>query len=129
MPKSARKSHPVSKHGSEDKSENKSADTNARIERILAQKSVTGMMILTPESNPLRTNLDSATTMMYTRALRPITLQAERVVRDLDPCDGLTAIRVGTKTVEYLISIWEGYLIICLQGSSDGNPWSGCGIS
>lgn len=117
MPKSSRKSH-VSKNGSEDKPE----DINARIERILAQKSVTGMMILSPESNPLRTNLDSATTMLHVRALRPITLQAERVVRDLDPCDGLTAIRVRTKTVEYLISIWEGYLIICLQGSSEANP-------
>lgn len=90
-------------------------DTNARIDRIMMNKSVIGMVIATPESNPLRTNFDSATTMLHTRTIRPIVIQALCAVRDLDPYDNLTAIRVRTRTLEYLVTISDGFLIVCIQ--------------
>lgn len=93
----------------------KPEETSARIERIMSHKSVLGMIVATPDSNPLRTNLDSATTMLHTRALRPIMSQAKRAVRDLDPGDDLTALRMRTRTQEYLMATSNGFLVLCMQ--------------
>lgn len=89
--------------------------TNARIERIMTNKFVLGMIVANPENNPLRTNLDSATTMLHARAMRPILVLAACVVRDLDPKDELTAIRIRTRTQEYLLTNTDGYIVICAQ--------------
>lgn len=93
----------------------KPEETLARIDRIMSNKFVMGMVVANPENNPLRTNLDSATTMLHTRTLRPILILAACVVRDLDPKDELTAIRIRTKTQEYLLTNTDGYLVICVQ--------------
>lgn len=89
--------------------------TNARIERIMKNKYVLGMVVTNPENNPLRTNLDSATTMLHVRTLRPILVLAACVVRDLDPNNELTAIRIRTRTQEYLLTNTDGYIVICAQ--------------
>ena len=53
---------------------------------------------------PIRTTLDNSTTVQYASLLHKLTVQARNVVRDTDPTNDLTFLRVRSKKHEIMIA-------------------------
>lgn len=56
---------------------------------------------------PIRTSLDNATTVQYASLMQQLTTKAKCTVRDLDPTNDLSFLRVRTNKHEILIAPGE----------------------
>lgn len=53
---------------------------------------------------PVRTNLDNSTTVQYAGLLHQLTTKARSTVRDLDPQNDLTFLRIRSKKHEIMVA-------------------------
>lgn len=56
---------------------------------------------------PIRTTLDNSTTVQYAGLLRHLTMKARSTVRDIDPQNDLTFLRIRSKKHEILVAPGE----------------------
>lgn len=56
---------------------------------------------------PLRTTLDNSTSVQYAKVIHQLTMKARSTVRDIDPQNDLTFLRVRSKKYEILIAPGE----------------------
>ncbi|CAH8829949.1 unnamed protein product [Trichobilharzia szidati] len=86
---------------------NSSTDDNTeilqQIERIQNHKNVQGLILVTAEGNPTRSNLDNSTSIQYSRHMEELKMITEHVVRDLDPKNELVVLRIRTKLNEIMV--------------------------
>ncbi|TDH09669.1 hypothetical protein EPR50_G00089980 [Perca flavescens] len=85
------------------------------LKRIEAHKGVIGTIIIDAEGIPIRTTLDNSTTVLYARLLRRLTMNARSIVRDIDPQNDLTFLRIRSKKHEILVAPENDYLLIVIQ--------------
>ncbi|KAF1386591.1 hypothetical protein PFLUV_G00096440 [Perca fluviatilis] len=85
------------------------------LKRIEAHKGVIGTIIIDAEGIPIRTTLDNSTTVLYARLLRRLTMNARSTVRDIDPQNDLTFLRIRSKKHEILVAPENDYLLIVIQ--------------
>ncbi|KFQ28277.1 Dynein light chain roadblock-type 2, partial [Merops nubicus] len=64
---------------------------------------------------PVRTTLDNSTTVQYAGLLRELTRKARSAVRDIDPQNDLTFLRIRSKKHEILVAPDKDYLLIVIQ--------------
>ncbi|NXI42438.1 DLRB2 protein, partial [Galbula dea] len=64
---------------------------------------------------PIRTTLNNATTVPYAALLHQLTMKARSAVRDIDPLDDLTFLRIRSKKHEIMIAPDKDYLLIVIQ--------------
>ncbi|CAH8443487.1 unnamed protein product [Dicrocoelium dendriticum] len=95
------------------------ADVGQQIERIQNHKNVQGLILVNPEGNPVRTNLDNSTSLQYTRHMDELRAITEHAVRDLDPRDELVVLRIRTKFNEIMVLPEKGCLVVCIQARED----------
>ncbi|CAF1395043.1 unnamed protein product, partial [Didymodactylos carnosus] len=65
----------------------------------------------------VRSNIDSSTTMSLSGLIKTLTDKAKGCVRDIDPQNDLTFLRIKTKKQEILVAPDKDYLTIVLQAS------------
>jgi dynein light chain roadblock-type len=65
---------------------------------------VEGLVIVNAEGIPIRSNLDNDLKIKYASLITQLTAQARSVVRDLNPQNDLTFLRVRTKFHEILVA-------------------------
>lgn len=53
---------------------------------------------------PIRTTLDNSTTVQYAGLLRHLTMKARSTVRDIDPQNDLTFLRIRSKKHEIMVT-------------------------
>ena len=53
---------------------------------------------------PMRTTMDNSTTVMVAAAMNKLTAQASSVVREIDPSDNLTYLRIRSRKKEILMA-------------------------
>ncbi|XP_039744769.1 dynein light chain roadblock-type 2 isoform X1 [Pteropus medius] len=76
---------------------------------------------LSPESRsprdgiPIRTTLDNSTTVQYAGLLHQLTVKAKSTVRDIDPQNDLTFLRIRSKKHEIMVAPDKEYLLIVIQ--------------
>uniref|UniRef100_A0A9L0RB29 Dynein light chain roadblock-type 2 n=1 Tax=Equus caballus TaxID=9796 RepID=A0A9L0RB29_HORSE len=76
---------------------------------------------LSPESRrsrdgiPIRTTLDNSTTVQYAGLLHQLTMKARSTVRDIDPQNDLTFLRIRSKKHEIMVAPDKEYLLIVIQ--------------
>ena len=63
------------------------------LKRIQSSRNVAGVMVINNEGIPLKSTLDSSTTVQYGGMVSDLALQARSIVRDLDPTNELTFLR------------------------------------
>uniref|UniRef100_A0A3B5QVK7 Dynein light chain roadblock-type 2 n=1 Tax=Xiphophorus maculatus TaxID=8083 RepID=A0A3B5QVK7_XIPMA len=83
------------------------ADVEETLKRIEGHKGVIGTIIVNSEGLPIRTTLDNSTTSLYARLLRSFTTLARSAVRDVDPQNDLTFVRIRSKKQEILVAPGE----------------------
>uniref|UniRef100_A0A8C8YUC5 Dynein light chain roadblock-type 2 n=1 Tax=Prolemur simus TaxID=1328070 RepID=A0A8C8YUC5_PROSS len=85
------------------------------LKRIQSHKGVIGNMVVNAEGIPIRTTLDNSTTVQYAGLLHQLTMKARSTVRDIDPQNDLTFLRIRSKKHEIMVAPDKEYLLIVIQ--------------
>ncbi|XP_070763085.1 dynein light chain roadblock-type 2 [Enoplosus armatus] len=91
------------------------AEVEETLKRIEAHKGVIGTIVVNAEGIPIRTTLDNSTTVQYAGLLRHLTMKARSTVRDIDPQNDLTFLRIRSKKHEILVAPENDFLLIVIQ--------------
>jgi len=89
------------------------------IKRIQAHKGVQGLIVLNLDGIPVRTTMDNSTTVQYASLLHSLSAQARNCVRDIDPQNDLTFLRVRSKKHEIMVAPEKEYTLIVIQNPSE----------
>ncbi|KAM6430103.1 dynein light chain roadblock-type 2-like [Liasis olivaceus] len=98
----------------EGKEEN-AAEVEETLKRIQSHKGVIGTIVVNAEGIPIRTTLDNSTTVQYAGLLHQLTMKAKSTVRDIDPQNDLTFLRIRSKKHEIMVAPDKEYLLIVIQ--------------
>uniref|UniRef100_A0A674BYE1 Dynein light chain roadblock n=1 Tax=Salmo trutta TaxID=8032 RepID=A0A674BYE1_SALTR len=86
---------------------------------IQGQKGVQGIIIVNAEGIPIKTTLDNSSTVLYAGLIHQLVMKARSTVRDIDPQNDLTFLRVRSKKNEIMIAPDKDYFLIVIQNPSD----------
>merc|ERR1711865_265421 len=99
----------------------KMSEVEETLKRISSHKGVIGTVIINNEGVPIRSNLErSEQTAQYASQITDLTRKARSVVRDLDPQNDLTFLRIRSKKHEIMVAPHSDFLF-------DRHPKSECG--
>ncbi|XP_074618818.1 dynein light chain roadblock-type 1-like [Acropora palmata] len=96
----------------------KKSEVEELLKRIQGHKGVMGIIIVNNEGIPIRTTLDNSTTVQYAGLIHTLTAKARSTVRDIDPQNDLTFLRIRSKKHEIMIAPDKEYLMIVIQNPS-----------
>ena len=71
-----------------------------------------GIVIVSHEGVVIRSTLDNSQTQQYSMLISQLSVRGKSIIRDLDPEDDLSFIRIKTKKHEVLIKIKINYNFI-----------------
>nr|XP_028600521.1 dynein light chain roadblock-type 2 isoform X1 [Podarcis muralis] len=91
------------------------AEVEETLKRIQSHKGVIGTIVVNAEGIPIRTTLDNSTTVQYAGLLHQLTMKAKSTVRDIDPQNDLTFLRIRSKKHEIMVAPDKEYLLIVIQ--------------
>uniref|UniRef100_A0A8C9XAD6 Dynein light chain roadblock n=1 Tax=Sander lucioperca TaxID=283035 RepID=A0A8C9XAD6_SANLU len=80
------------------------AEVEETLKRIQSQNGVQGIIIVNTEGIPIKTTLDNASTVQYAGLIHQLVMKARSTVRDIDPQNDLTFLRVRSKKNEIMIA-------------------------
>jgi len=89
------------------------------IKRLAAHKGVTGIIIVNCEGIPVRTTFDNSTSLHYATQMHMLTSKARSTVRDLDPQNDLTFLRIRSRKSEIMVAPDKEYSLIVVQTPND----------
>ncbi|RKP03574.1 hypothetical protein CXG81DRAFT_9322, partial [Caulochytrium protostelioides] len=69
--------------------------------------------------NVIRTTLDNIQTQQYASLVTGLASRGKSVIRDLDPEDDLTFLRIRSKKNEIMVAHTKQYLIVVLQNPKE----------
>uniref|UniRef100_A0A8C7JCZ1 Dynein light chain roadblock n=2 Tax=Oncorhynchus TaxID=8016 RepID=A0A8C7JCZ1_ONCKI len=93
-----------------------SAEVEETLKRIQTHKGVIGTIVVNAEGN---TTLITSTKVDYAGLLHQLTMKARSTVRDLDPQNDLTFLRIRSKKHEIMVAPDKEYLLIVIQNPSE----------
>ncbi|CAD7927631.1 unnamed protein product [Amoebophrya sp. A120] len=91
------------------------SEVEETLNRIKTHKGVQGIVIVNAEGVPIRSTLDLKFTLQYSSLISQLTAKARSVVRDLDPMNDLTFLRIRSKKHEIMVAPDKEYLLIVIQ--------------
>ncbi|CAH1394055.1 unnamed protein product [Nezara viridula] len=89
------------------------------LKRIQAHKGVVGTIVITGDGVPIKSTLDNTTTVQYTALLTQLCDRARTAVRDLDPTNDLTFLRLRSKKNEIMIAPDKEFVLIVIQAPAE----------
>ncbi|XP_011496282.1 PREDICTED: dynein light chain roadblock-type 2 isoform X2 [Ceratosolen solmsi marchali] len=75
------------------------------MKRIQSHKGVVGTIIVNTEGIPIKSTMDNTTTVQYSGLISQLSDKARSVIRDLDPTNDLTFLRIRSKKHEIMFFI------------------------
>ncbi|KAJ3208694.1 Dynein light chain roadblock-type 2 [Dinochytrium kinnereticum] len=90
-------------------------DMETTLTRIQGHKGVQGIVIVTHDGSVIRSTLDNIQTQQYSTLVTQLAAKGKGVVRDLDPEDDLTFLRIRSKKHEIMVAETKAYLLIVIQ--------------
>ncbi|CAE8642364.1 unnamed protein product [Polarella glacialis] len=91
------------------------SEVEETLNRIKTHKGVSGIIIVNSEGVPIRSSLDSRQTLQYSALISQLAAKARSVVRDLDPQNDLTFLRIRSKKHEIMVAPDRDYILIVIQ--------------
>uniref|UniRef100_A0A4X2LU79 Dynein light chain roadblock-type 1 n=1 Tax=Vombatus ursinus TaxID=29139 RepID=A0A4X2LU79_VOMUR len=80
------------------------AEVEETLKRIQSQKGVQGIIVVNSEGIPIKSTMDNSTTMQYANLMHSFILKARGTVRDIDPQNDLTFLRIRSKKNEIMVA-------------------------
>ena len=74
------------------------------LDRIQHHKGVRGVIVVNSDSMSVRSTMDNSATVQYIGMAKTLTTMSRSLVRDINPQDDLTILRVRTKKNEIIIA-------------------------
>mmetsp|Transcript_20752 Transcript_20752/g.44992 ORF Transcript_20752/g.44992 Transcript_20752/m.44992 type:complete len:101 (+) Transcript_20752:172-474(+) len=91
------------------------SEVEETINRIRTHKGVIGIVIVNAEGVPIRSTFESKQTLQYSSLISQLALKARSIVRDLDPQNDLTFLRIRAKQHEIMVAPDREYILIVIQ--------------
>eukprot|EP00296_Roombia_truncata_P002317 JP438262.1.p1 GENE.JP438262.1~~JP438262.1.p1 ORF type:complete len:98 (-),score=17.90 JP438262.1:174-467(-) len=91
------------------------SEVEETLKRITSHKGVIGVIIVSNEGIPIRTNLDAAETQQYAALITQLAAKTRSCVRDLDPQNDLTFLRIRSKKHEIMVAPDKDFILIVIQ--------------
>eukprot|EP00053_Salpingoeca_punica_P007620 m.69409 g.69409 ORF g.69409 m.69409 type:complete len:99 (+) comp14245_c0_seq2:89-385(+) len=95
------------------------SEVEETLKRISSHKGVVGIVVVNKEGIAIRSTLDQASTVMYSSLISQLAAKARSVVRELDPQNDLSFLRVRSKKHEIMIAPDKDYLLIVVQNPAE----------
>ncbi|XP_069371934.1 dynein light chain roadblock-type 1 isoform X1 [Paralichthys olivaceus] len=95
------------------------AEVEETLKRIQSQKGVQGIIVVNSEGIPIKTTLDNSSTVQYAGLIHQLVMKARSTVREIDPQNDLTFLRIRSKKNEIMIAPDKDYFLIVIQNPSD----------
>ncbi|CAK9820895.1 dynein light chain roadblock-type 2 [Linepithema humile] len=89
------------------------------MKRIQSHKGVVGTIVVNAEGIPIKSTLDNTTTVQYAGLISQLSDKARSVVRDLDPTNDLTFLRIRSKKHEIMVAPDKEFILIVVQNPVD----------
>uniref|UniRef100_A0A0K8TPR0 Dynein light chain roadblock n=1 Tax=Tabanus bromius TaxID=304241 RepID=A0A0K8TPR0_TABBR len=96
-----------------------SQEVEETLKRIQSHKGVVGTIVVNSEGIPVKSTLDNTTTVQYAGLVSQLSDKARSVVRDLDPSNDLTFLRVRSKKHEIMVAPDKDFILIVIQNPTD----------
>eukprot|EP00326_Haptolina_ericina_P003550 CAMPEP_0181213312 /NCGR_PEP_ID=MMETSP1096-20121128/24832_1 /TAXON_ID=156174 ORGANISM="Chrysochromulina ericina, Strain CCMP281" /NCGR_SAMPLE_ID=MMETSP1096 /ASSEMBLY_ACC=CAM_ASM_000453 /LENGTH=98 /DNA_ID=CAMNT_0023304931 /DNA_START=17 /DNA_END=313 /DNA_ORIENTATION=+ len=91
------------------------SEVEETLKRINSHKGVQGIVIVNAEGIPIRSTLEGAEATRYAALIGTLTSKARSAVRDLDPLNDLTFLRIRSKKHEILVAPEKEFILIVVQ--------------
>jgi len=88
------------------------------LKRIGKHPNVLGVIVLNKEGATIRSTMDTTTTVMYASQLSQLARTTMNAVRELDPQNSLTFLRIRSKKHEIMVAPERDYMLIVVQNHS-----------
>ncbi|XP_052569053.1 dynein light chain roadblock-type 1-like [Peromyscus californicus insignis] len=78
-----------------------------------------GIIVVNTEGIPIKSTMDNATTTQYADLLHNFILKARSTVRETDPQNDLTFLRIHSKKNEIMVAPDKDYFLIVIQNPTE----------
>ncbi|XP_066417693.1 LOW QUALITY PROTEIN: dynein light chain roadblock-type 1 [Molothrus aeneus] len=95
------------------------AEVEETLKRIQSQKGVQGIIVVNSEGIPIKSTIDNATTIQYAGLMHSFIMKARSTVRDIDPQNDLTFLRIRSKKNEIMVAPDKDYFLIVIQNPTE----------
>ncbi|XP_057242601.1 dynein light chain roadblock-type 1 [Malurus melanocephalus] len=95
------------------------AEVEETLKRIQSQKGVQGIIVVNSEGIPIKSTIDNTTTIQYAGLMHSFILKARSTVRDIDPQNDLTFLRIRSKKNEIMVAPDKDYFLIVIQNPTE----------
>ncbi|KAG6449053.1 dynein light chain roadblock-type 2 [Manduca sexta] len=85
------------------------------VRKLSAHKGVVGVVVVNGEGIPIKTTLDNHISVQYAGLMTALIDKAKAVVRDLDPSNDLTFLRIRSKKSEVMVAPDKDFILIVVQ--------------
>ena len=90
------------------------------LKRVNSHKGVLGVVIFNAEGIPVRSTLAAALATQYAALMSTLLAKARAAVRDLDPQNDLTFLRLRTKQHEIMVAPEKDFSLVVIQNPNEG---------
>ncbi|CAH8566534.1 unnamed protein product [Schistosoma mattheei] len=94
------------------------SEVEETFKRLLAHKGVIGAIIVSSDGIAVRTSMDNSTTNHYCGLIQQLVAKSRSAVRDLDPSNDLTFLRIRSTRNEIMVAPDRDYSLIVIQETS-----------
>ncbi|XP_013005708.1 dynein light chain roadblock-type 1 isoform X2 [Cavia porcellus] len=91
------------------------AEVEETLKRLQSQKGVQGIIVVNTEGIPIKSTMDNPTTTQYANLMHNFILKARSTVREIDPQNDLTFLRIRSKKNEIMVAPGREYPCLCLN--------------
>ncbi|XP_039179684.1 dynein light chain roadblock-type 1 isoform X1 [Crotalus tigris] len=95
------------------------AEVEETLKRIQSQKGVQGIIIVNSEGIPIKSTMDNSSTVQYAGLMHNLIMKARGTVRDIDPQNDLTFLRIRSKKNEIMVAPDKDYFLIVIQSPTE----------
>ncbi|KDR18463.1 dynein light chain roadblock-type 2 [Zootermopsis nevadensis] len=95
------------------------SEVEETMKRIQSHKGVLGTIVVNSEGIPIKTTMDNTTTVQYAGLISQLSDKARSVVRDLDPTNDLTFLRIRSRKHEIMVAPDKEFILIVIQNPTE----------
>ena len=95
------------------------AEVEETLKRLQSQKGVQGIIVVNTEGIPIKSTMDNPTTTQYANLMHNFILKARSTVREIDPQNDLTFLRIRSKKNEIMVAPDKDYFLIVIQNPTE----------
>eukprot|EP00051_Salpingoeca_urceolata_P032104 m.14309 g.14309 ORF g.14309 m.14309 type:complete len:100 (-) comp4770_c0_seq1:395-694(-) len=98
-----------------------SSEVEETLKRISSHKGVQGILVVNKEGIPIKSTLDQSKSVQIASHITQLAIKASSAVRDIEPTNELTFLRLRTKKYELMIAPDKEYILIVIQNPNEGS--------